>query len=302
MDRIDGMKTFVAAAEAGSFTTAAERLSISKKLVSKYIGQLEDQLKVRLMHRTTRRISLTVEGQAYYERIARILDEIDALETDIHQGKSSLRGLVRLSAPATFGEMYVQPLLRDFGHRHPDMQFDLHLSDQFIGLTEGGFDLAIRIGAMESSNLIVRKLASTRLWVVAAPAYVATNGTPNVPADLVQHSCIIDANMRNADTWIFGAPSPSQAVVVSGRFKVNSGRAARDLAIAGEGLALCPDYIVAEAVRDGRLQHVLKDYRATEKPIQAVYPTVRYQSSRIRALIDFLSAELPKLTNFTEND
>lgn len=293
MDKLDGMRTFVAVAEAGSFTASAERLSISKKLASKYVGQLEEELDVRLLYRTTRRLSLTSEGQSYYDNVTRILDEIDELESNLKYETVALAGTLRISAPSTFGEVYIQPLLRKFGQIHPNITFDLRLSDEYVGITEGGFDLAIRIGELENSSLIARKLAMTALWVVVSQDYVDRHGVPKTPDELVLHNCIRDTNIRGADIWVFSGQGQSKTVAVSGRFKVNSARSARDLALAGEGIALCPDYIVTRDIKEGALRRILCGTDSGHKPVQAVFPSAKYIPTRVRSLIDFLSIELP---------
>ena len=298
MDTLDGMKTFVAVAEAGSFTAAADRLVISKKLVSKYVGQLEQQLGVRLIYRTTRRLSLTHEGQRYYDDVTRILDEIDALESDLKNESAALAGVLRISAASTFGEIYILPLLRKFSRLHPKVTFDLRLSDDYIDITEGGFDLAIRIGELENSSLIARKLAVTTLWVVASQAYIDTHGAPETPKDLVKHDCIRDTNIRGGDNWVFVRDQLPQTVAVAGRFKVNSARSARDLALAGEGIALCPDYIVARDVTEGTMKQLLCGSDRPPIPIQAVFPNAKYIPVRVRAFIDFLSEEFSQMADW----
>lgn len=293
MDTLDGMRTFVAVAEAGSFTAAAERISISKKLASKYVGQLERHLDVRLMYRTTRQLSLTREGQRYYDNITRILDELDALETNLKQEAVALSGALRISAPSTYGEIYIQPLLQNFSQIHPKLIFDLQLSDEYIGITEGGFDLAIRIGDLENSSLVARKLTMTELWVVVSEDYIDKHEAPKTPDNLAEHDCICDTNMRVADHWIFSNGAQKQSIAVSGRFKVNSARSARNLALAGEGIALCPDYMVAQDVKKQTLKRILSNYNSGQKPVQAVFPSAKYTPTRVRTLIDFLVTELP---------
>ncbi len=302
MDTLDGMKTFVAAVEAGSFTEAADRLSISKKLVSKYVGQLEEQLEVRLMHRTTRRLSLTSEGRRFYESVTRILDEIDDLKSGLRNDAVALSGLLRISAPSTFGEMYVQPLLCAFNRLHPSVTFDLRLTDRYVDLTEAGFDLAIRIGDLENSSLIARKLAQTELWAVASPPYLKRRGTPEKPADLLDHDCIHDTNMRSGNRWVFSQGDQLQTVNVTGNFKVNSARFTRDLALGGEGIALCPDYVVARNVTEGGLVRILCGAKCMRKDIHAVFQNAKYMPVRVRAFIEFLSTELPTISDWQGAD
>ncbi|MEM7489208.1 MAG: LysR substrate-binding domain-containing protein, partial [Pseudomonadota bacterium] len=201
MDTIDGMRSFVTAVEAGSFTAAADRLGLSKKLVSKYVAELEARLGTRLLHRTTRTLALTEAGSAAYAQCLDILDRVDALKSGSQAGTRDLAGTIRLSAPVTFGEVYLPSLLQSFAARHPRIEFDLRLNDRYVDLTDEGFDLAIRVGRLEASGLIARKLGVTRLLVVASPAYLAAHGAPAVPGDLKDHVCIRDTNLRGGIEW-----------------------------------------------------------------------------------------------------
>ena len=218
MDLMTGMKTFVAAVETGSFTAAAARMHLSPKLVSKYVGQLEDRLGVRLLHRTTRQLSITSAGQLYYARAAQLIEDLDTLEADVRADVAGLTGTLRLSAPTTFGELHLQPLLLDFAKDHPDLTFDLYLSDRSVDLAEEGFDLAIRIGALRETNMIARRLAQTQLWCVANADYLAQYGTPDTIEALRHHRCIRDSNSRSTTAWPFLVDGHSSRIPVDGPF------------------------------------------------------------------------------------
>lgn len=305
MDLVDGMKTFVAAVETGSFTAAADRLGISKKLVSKYVAQLEDRLGVRLLHRTTRKLSLTEAGQGYYARCADLIEEIEALATSMRTEGEGLCGTLRISAPSSFGELYVLPLVRDFGALHPDLTIDLRLNDRYVDLAEEGFDLAIRIGAMEDSSMISRRLATAEMWVVATPDFLRSHGTPQVPGDLANFNCIRDTNMRAGQAWPFTVNGQSQRIAVDGKFLVNSATATRRLALGGHGLALCPDYVISADVAAGRLIRVLADFAVPALDIRAVFLNPRHMPVKQRMFMDFLSRrfrECPGWANLNDRD
>ena len=298
MDTIDGMRTFVAAVETGSFTAAADRLGISKKLVSKYVGQLEDRLKTKLLYRTTRQLSLTELGERYYAQCLGVLERFDALEASLKGGETEVSGELRVSAPASFGELYVQPLLAEFQSDKPNLTVNTRLSDRYVDLAEEGFDLAIRIGTLSDTSMIARRLATTELWAVASPNYLDAFGRPAEPKDLAGHRCIRDTNLRSGAAWPFQIDGVSRKVSVSSVFSVNSATASRDLAISGKGMALCPDYAVAGALTDGRLERVLSDFPSLQLDIHAVYLDARYMPPRVRAFIDFLSKRFSVLQDW----
>ena len=278
MDMITGMKTFVATVETGSFTAAADRVGISNKLASKYIAQLEDRLSVRLLHRTTRTLSLTDAGQRYYLRCARLLEDFDALEGSVRDDSNALKGILRLAAPTTFGELYVQPLVRQFRQQHPD--------------------LAIRIGTLEDSSLIARKLAATELWAVASPDYLAEKAPPVTPRNLNDCQCIQDTNLRSGRAWPFLMNGQMQKISVNGRYMVNSALAVRDLVVAGEGIGLCPDYVVTQDVAAGNLVRVLADFPSSSLDIHSVYLDARYMPAKVRGFLDFLAGRFKGLTDW----
>lgn len=291
MDLVDGMRTFVAAVEAGSFTAAADRLGLSNKLVSKYVGELEVRLGVRLLHRTTRSLSLTEAGQRYHEGCVTLLASLEALEASLSQDDRTLGGTIRIAAPMAFGEVHIQPLLRRFAELHPRIRIDLRLADRFVDLADEGIDLAIRIGTLDGSTLMARRLGTIELWVVTSPAYAAAHGVPASPGDLARHDCVFDSNLRSGQAWHFTSGGKPHGVRVSGRFAVNSARAAADLVLAGAGIGLCPDFVVAPDVRTGRLLRLLPSFEAPSLDIHAVFPSVRQLPAKTRRMLDFLGEE-----------
>ena len=291
MDLVTGMKTFVAAVETGSFTAAADRMHLSPKLVSKYVAQLEERLDVRLLHRTTRQLSITSVGQLYYAKAAKLIEELDALEAEVRTDASSLTGTLRLTAPATFGELYMQPLLMRFAQANPELTLDLHLSDRFVDLAEEGYDLAIRFGALAETNMIARRLGTSDMWCVASAGYLAKSGEPRQVQDLREHCCIRDSNTRYLGNWPFFEDGKPIRISVDGPYVVNSALSVRNLAVAGQGIGLCPDFVVAPDVSAGRLVRVLPDAQSIALDIHAVFLENRHLPLRVRAFLDFVVSQ-----------
>ena len=292
MDLIDGLKSFVATAQSGSFTAAADRMGISNRLTSKYVAELEDRLGVRLLQRTTRRVGLTPAGEALLDRAPALLDEIDQLMADVSRDSRGFSGRLRISAPVTFGEVYLQDMLRRFGAPHPGLTIDLRLDDSHVDLASAGIDLAFRIGEPAVSTLKARRLAMISSHLVASPDYVARRGAPERPSDLANHTCLIDTNRRNAYRWGFHGPEGDETVTVRGRFMVNSSQVARDLAVAGEGIALCPRFALRDDLESGRLVALLPGYEKPRSPLSVVYLEGRSLSQKLRALIEFAGKDI----------
>ena len=299
MDKLDGMRTFVASVEAGSFTAAADRLGVSNKLVSKYVAELESRLGVRLLHRTTRRLGLTDAGRRYYGRCVEILEQVDDLESSLTEEAGTAQGRLRVAAPTTFGELHVAGMLRAFQKAHPRLTVDLRLNDRFVDLAEEGFDLAIRIGRLGDSNLVARKLATTALWAFAAPDYLDRAGRPEAPCDLRGHACLHDANLRSGTAWPFTVDGQSRNVAIEAGFMANSAQAIAALALEGEGIGLGPDYVVAPFVASGKLERVLPGYASLRLDIHAVFLEGRMMPAKVRLLLDDLVARFRRLEEWT---
>lgn len=296
MDLVDGIRIFVAAVETGSFSGAAGRLGISAKLASKYMAQLEARMGTQLLHRTTRRLGLTPAGERLMAQAPAWLDQLDDMTSDLREPQRGLSGTVRVSAAVTHGEIVVAPLLRRFRGLHPGLTIDLRLSDAFVDLAAGGIDLAIRIGPLDDSALIARRIGTMALIPVAAPAYLDAHGHPATPDDLTHHACLRDTNMRGDGAWILTGKDGDHRIRVTGHFLVNSARAARDLAVQAEGVALCPDYVVRDDIAAGRLVGVLPGFHGPRRAVHAVYLPQRRIARRARALLDFLAGALPDPT------
>lgn len=287
MSQLEDMRIFAETVEAGSFTAAAERLELSKQFVSKRISALEARLGARLLVRTTRKLRVTELGVAYYERARGILQEVDDAEQMVTSQNASPRGLLRVTAPMSFGTMHLSPAIPDFLQRYADVTLDLDLNDRRVDLIGEGYDMAVRIGMLADSTLIARRIAPLDLVVCASPAYLEAQGAPKVPEDLSRYNCLLYGNNRSSE-WELSREQKTLTVAVSGRLRVNNGEVLRDAAIAGLGLAILPTFIVAPALADGRLVSVLDPYRPPTTSIYVVYPQHRQTSLLIRSFTDFL--------------
>lgn len=292
MDLVDGLAAFVATVQTGSFTGAAERLGVSNRLTSKYVAELEARLGVRLLQRTTRRIGLTPAGERVMTWAPAWLEELDARIGDVTEETRGFTGTIRISAPVTFGEVRVQDLIRRFAAPHPGLTIDLRLSDAYADLASEGIDLAFRIGAPPATAIVARKLGEIRSVIVAAPAYLDRHGAPVAPADLAGRPCIVDTNRRDGARWRLTGPDGEATVTVASRFAVNSARVARDLAVAGEGIANCPDFILSDDLAAGRLVALLPDWHSPAHPLSAVWLEGAVLPRKVRALIDFAAEDL----------
>jgi DNA-binding transcriptional LysR family regulator len=292
MDTLDGIKTVIAVIETGSFTAASERLGMSKALVSKYVGEVEDSLGVRLLNRSTRRLALTEAGQRYYDQALPLLEEFAEMVDSVTGEQSSPRGLLRISVPVTFGEMSLAPLIPKFLQQYPDIGVDLQLNDKMIDMLEEGIDVVIRIGAVDDSSLIAKHIQTLPLALCASPAYITQHGLPETPEDLIKHQCVIDSNFRIGKHWPIICPDNiTTSVEVSSRIMANSPRAVKEIALADGGIGMIPRFIVQDALDDGRLEEILPTYRTLEFGLFAIYPHRRYLSRKVRCFIDFLVAE-----------
>ncbi len=292
MDIIDQLRAFVATAKTGSFTAAADQLGVSNRLTSKYVAELERRLGVRLLQRTTRKVGLTPTGQDLLSRAPTLLDELEDLLSDVSENSRGLTGMIRISAPVTFGEIYVGGLIARFAAQHPGLMFDLRLDDGFVDLASDGIDLAFRIGQTDMLSLKARKLGQMRSFAVASPAYIAAHGTPDTPEALQHHACIVDTNRRAPRRWDFVKNGQRIRVDVQGRFQVNSARAAADLAKRGVGIAYAPRFAVSDAIARGALVPLLPELSGVPVQISAVYLEGRALPRKIRALIDFAVTDL----------
>jgi DNA-binding transcriptional LysR family regulator len=290
MDRFLALRAFATVVEHGSFARAADRLDLSTSAISRQVADLEEHLGVRLLNRTTRRLSLTESGTAFHERCVQLLADLDEAEQAVTAAAIEPRGTLKLTCSITFGVRHLAPAIAAFSARHPQLRFDVELSDRAVDLVDEGFDLAIRIGDIGSQNLIGRRLGTTELVPCAAPDYLARHGTPRTPEALAQHACLSYEYMPTRGVWRFrDAQGQERTVRIAGPAHANNGRMLVALAVAGLGIALEPDFIVAPEIRTGRLVPLLPAYRPATAPVWAVYPSRRHLSAKVRAFVDFLA-------------
>lgn len=284
------IRAFVQVFDAGGFSSAARQYGRSKALLSKYVTDLEDYLGVRLMNRTTRKLSLTEAGEAYYREASQLLQQLDDLDASISDQTSAPRGLVRVSAPRNFGERTLAPAIFEFLKTYPDVSIDLRLEDRYVDLVDEGIDLALRISAMTDSSLIARKISDMRLAIVAAPGLVARVGVPKTPDSLRGLPCIVDTNLQGQANWRFVEDGKTLSIHVSGPVRVNSPLASLQAATMGLGFAAIPSYLADPAIDSGELVSVLDAFVPDGQTLQAVYPHRRHLAGKVRALIDHLVA------------
>lgn len=290
MDRYQEMSSFVAVVEARSFVGAADATGQSTTAVSRHVGELEQRLGVRLLQRTTRRLSVTPEGEAFYARCKEVLAAIDEAESEVTTQNVEPSGLIRVNAPLTFGVLHLAPLWGRFIEQHPKVSFDVTLSDRVVDLVEEGYDLAVRITRMPNSTLVSRRLASSRLVLCASRSYLDAHGVPREPRDLASHQVISYSYLSSGDEWHFEGPQGPERVRVNPRFQTNNGDTCRVAALADQGIILQPDFIVADDLRHGDLVELMPGYRSAEIGIYAVYPTRKHLPLKLRRLVDFLVA------------
>ncbi|EON91381.1 LysR family transcriptional regulator [Marinobacter lipolyticus SM19] len=289
MDKLLEMQTFVSVVDAKSFVGAAEGMGVSKAAVSRYVNDLETRLGVRLLHRTTRRLSLTDEGEVFYFRCKELLSDVEEAEAELDSRSGNARGLLRINVPVSFGIGHLGPLWGEFHQRHPDVQLDINLADRIVDIVEEGFDLAIRIASLPSSTLISRNLASTRILLCASPDYLATHGTPWHPSELSEHRIIAYSNLATRHDWQFEGPHGAVSVRIRPWLNTNNGDTCRAVALSHQGIILQPDFLVGADLATGSLVEVMPEYRSMELGIYAIYPTRKFVAPKVRALVDFLS-------------
>lgn len=290
MDRFHAIGAFARVVEAGSFARAAERLGVSVSAVSRQVAELEAHLDSRLLNRTTRRLSLTESGRAFYERCVQLLADLEEAEQSAHAGSVKPRGTLRLTCGTTFGVRHLAPAMVGFVERFPEMRFDLELSDRAVDLVDEGFDVAVRIGNIGSQNLVGRKIGETQLICCASPAYLASHGEPKQPEELARHACLTYEYAPQKNLWAFRDRSGHErSVRVSGPVHTNSGSLLATLAKAGLGIIVEPDFQVGPEVRAGRLTRILQAFESSPINIYVVYPSRRHLSAKVRAFAEFLT-------------
>jgi DNA-binding transcriptional LysR family regulator len=292
MSKIQEMSSFVAVVDAGSFVGAAEATGMSKAAVSRHVGELEKRLGVRLLQRTTRRLSLTEEGRMFFGRARELLESIEDAESELTLRTGEAQGVIRVNAPLTFGALHLAPLWGPFADANPKVSLDITLSDRVVDVVEEGYDLAIRITRIPDSTLVTRKLATTRMVLCASPAYLKRHGKPVHPRELGRHAVISYTYWSTRDEWRFTGPKGAVVVHINSRIHTNNGDTCRRAALAHHGVILQPDFIVGEDLRRGALVELMPTYRSIDIGIYAVYPSRKHLSLKTRRLIDFLADAL----------
>ncbi len=295
MDAVGEMVVFARVVDDGGFSAAARQLNLSPSAVSKQITRLEDRLGVRLLTRTTRRLSVTEEGDAYYHRVKRILADIDEAEQAVSASKAEPRGNLRVTVSNAYGQERLIPILPKFLAQYPEISVEVIMTDAVVDLVEQGIDLAVRQGRLANSAMVARKLCDARRLVVGTPSYFKRYGIPKQPSDLDKHNCLAFAGNPSLNDWKFlMADGREQTIRTSGNFLANNGQAVYKMTLAGLGLARLSDFLVTNDVAEGRLVSVLTDFLDEEiTPIHVVYPDPRHLSPKVRVLIDFLVANAP---------
>ncbi len=290
MHDINDLLLFAHVVKVRSFSEAARRLGVSKSRVSKAVARLEGDLGVRLLHRSTRSLSLTEVGEAYFEHCDRILEELSLADTAISRLHQEPRGKLKISAPVAFSTMHVASALPDFMACYPDLTVDLTISDRLVDLAEEGYDIALRISREPGQNLVARQLAPIRRMICASPAYLARRGMPLAPADLVRHNCLSYTFLDTQEVWHLKGGDGDVAIPVAGTLRINDDEALSQAVLGGLGLAMLPTFIVGRDLQEGRLVEVLPGFVPTERFIYAVHLPNRHLPPKVRAFIDFLLA------------
>lgn len=285
MDRLLWMHCFTRAIETGSFSSVGRELAIGQPNVSRHVASLEAHLGVRLLHRSTRALKLTPEGERYYAEARRALDAIAEAEANA-RGEDAPQGLLRVACPTALAHFKLMPLVKPFLMRHPAIELDLQIADRAVDLIEEGVDVAIRVGELKDTSLRARPLGTARRICVAAPSYLAARGTPQRPADLTAHDCIRYSLLATGRTW----PFTGEPVEVNGRLRVSAPDAVRTAALDGLGIAMSPGWLFEDALADGRLRRLLPDWPLSDLPIHALYPVRRLLPRRAAVFMDYIAA------------
>ncbi|MCW8328905.1 LysR substrate-binding domain-containing protein [Photobacterium sp. SDRW27] len=284
----EGVSEFVAVAEAESFTAASKRLGISTAQVSRQISALEARLAAKLFYRTTRKVSVTDVGRIYYQHCRQVLDGLEEAERAIGNLQSSPRGMLKVTAPVTYGEGTIAPLLNNFALQYPELEVQLQLSNQKVDLIDEGFDLAIRLGKLEDSSMMAKRLGTRTQYVCASEEYLTAHGVPYSLSELDQHNCL----QGTLDYWRFQEDGKARNIRVKGNLRCNSGHALTDAALKGIGIVQLPDYYVQQYIDSGQLIPLLTQFTESDDGIWALYPHNRHLSPKVRMLVDYLKEQL----------
>lgn len=290
MDQFKEIESFVAVAQLGSFVKAADKLGLSKAMVSRNVSELEARLGVRLMQRTTRRLSLSDAGAEYLQRCVQILGELQDANAAVSATALQAQGLLKVMAPLTFGIRHLAPLWGEFLRIHPRVELEVNLNDRVVDLIEEGYDLAVRIGQLASSTLIARRIASTRLMLCASPRYLQQAAPIHELSDIAERDVIAYSYLATGEQWHFIGPHGARSIEVHPRLRSNNGDTCRAAALADQGIVFQPGFLVGEDLKAGRLVEILPQYAGPELDINLVYPSRVHLSHKVRVMVEFLSA------------
>jgi DNA-binding transcriptional LysR family regulator len=288
MDKLASLRAFAKVVERGSFSIAGRELRLSRSAISKYVRELEEELGVQLLNRTTRSVSPTENGQAYYERGIAILAELEEADLAVSRLQAEPRGLLRVNAPMSFGTLHLGRAIADFMAKYDALKIQLVLDDEVIDAVEEGFDVTLRIAELSASSLIARRIVPTDRVLCAAPSYLARRGTPLHPRDLRQHDCLTYGHLATGNQWKLTGPDGDHWIQVQGALCANNAQILKDAALAGRGIALLPTFIAGADLQQGGLVGILADYKAPALSLYAIYPQTRHLSVKVRVFIDFL--------------
>jgi DNA-binding transcriptional LysR family regulator len=290
MDRLTSLGVFVAAVEEGSFAAAARRFGLSPAMAGKHVSEIEARLNARLLHRTTRRLSLTEAGQAYYERSKQILEAFDEANREASVAQGAARGVLRVAAPVTFGAMHLGQVIARYVEDHPQVNVQVILSDRYVDLLDAGMDIAVRIGRLDDPALVTRRIAPCRMVICASPGYIARHGAPRKPGDLLRAPRLAFSEAVSAGDWTL-SDARNRTYVIDGpsRISANNTQMLLSSALAGAGIAYGPTFVFGEHLRRGELVALLPTYRTTELVIQAVYPSARRIPFKVRQFVEYLA-------------
>ncbi|TBU77660.1 LysR family transcriptional regulator [Pseudomonas daroniae] len=295
MNRWEGLDEFVAVAECGQFTAAAERLGLSSSQVSRQIARLEERLHTRLFYRTTRKVALTEAGQTFLQHCQRLQDAREEALNAIGDLGSEPKGLLRMTCAVAYGERFIVPLVTAFAARHPRLSVDIELSNRTLDLLQDGFDIAIRLGRLQDSRMLATRLAPRRMYLCASPDYLQRYGRPHSLSELARHNCLVGSS----DVWTFQLDGREASQRIQGNWRCNSGQAVLDAALGGLGLCQLPDYYVLEHLRSGALVSLLDNHQPPNTAVWALYPQQRHLSPKVRQLIDALRDGLSQRAEYT---
>ncbi|QYK14389.1 LysR family transcriptional regulator [Shewanella rhizosphaerae] len=289
MQEWEGVSEFVAVAETESFTKAGKRLGISTAQVSRQVGALEQRLDTKLLYRTTRKVSMTEEGQLYYRHCRQVLDGLEEAERALSSLRGLPQGLLRMTAPVAYGEKYILPVVNDFLLTYPNVEVDIALTNRQVRLVDAGIDLAIRIGKLADSSLIAKRISQRINYVCASPDYLKRFGEPHSLSELSRHNCLIG----NHDYWRFLEQGRERQLKIKGNLRCNTGHGLRDAALKGLGLVQLPNYYIGQDLKAGRLVSVLNAYQEPNEGVWALYPQNRHLSPKVKLMVEFLDRALP---------